>query len=241
MLQFLQKNYLFYKHIVNMKKGNVVLVLSIMAITLVLTGCGGPTPEEQAMQQLKTIAEVQDGVMSGEISNSQAEAILDEVQNKVVEESSHGIVGLPKWAKALGFEEPKGLEFSDGEETTESKDGYNSVSLRYTGDYDVAMAEAKRIAEKADVPSSLQDAMTGMVGGMEGMPEMEGIPGMEDVMADLQIGEIYTNFDLTINGLTDGGKYQKTITVDENGDFEIVVVDFEKYKEVAGQHGIRFN
>ena len=214
-----------------MKKGNVILVLSMMMATLVFVGCGGPTPEEQALQNLAAISEIQEGVMSGEISDDQAEAMLDEMQSEIAEEAGRDVDSFPGWAKAIGFEEPKGLEFEYGEETTESRDGYNSVTLEYTGDYDVSMAEAKRIAEKADVPSDLQDALSGMLEGME---------GMEDAMGDMKIGAIYTNLDLTSSGLSDGGRYQKTISVDENGDFEVIVLDFDKYKEVAKNHGMSF-
>lgn len=220
-----------------MKKGNVILVLSIMMATVVFTGCGGPTPEEQALQQLEAMTEIQEGLMSGEISNEQADAMFDEMQSEVAEEAGRDIKSFPGWAKTIGFEEPKGLQFVRGEETTESRDGYNSVTLKYTGDYDVAMAEAEKLAEKTDVPSDLQDALSDMLEGMEGMGDM---PGMEEAMADIKIGAMYTNLDLSSNGLINGGKYQKTISVNEDGDFEVIVLDFDKYKEVAKNHGMYF-
>ena len=65
---------------------------------------------------------------------------------------------LPVWAKALGLREPKNMQLvkhlSHLTSAVEPRDGFNSVTLVYTGTYENAMSQASRIAKAARLPKS---------------------------------------------------------------------------------------
>ena len=59
--------------------------------------------------------------------------------------------GLPDWAKAMGLEEPQGLTFDTERSTATSFNSMSkldSINYYYTGDYDTATKELKRLATK---------------------------------------------------------------------------------------------
>ncbi len=65
---------------------------------------------------------------------------------------------LPVWAKALGLSEPKKMHLvknaSHLTSAVEPREGFNSVTLVYTGTYENAMSQASRIAKAARLPKS---------------------------------------------------------------------------------------
>jgi len=60
---------------------------------------------------------------------------------------------MPEWVKELGITVPEGMKFdqvfSDYTSVDDPTEGFNSVSLVYTGTYETAIAEAERIAASA--------------------------------------------------------------------------------------------
>jgi len=60
---------------------------------------------------------------------------------------------IPAWVTELGISEPKGMKFdqvfSNSTSIDDPTEGFNSVSLVYTGKYETAIAEAARIASEA--------------------------------------------------------------------------------------------
>ena len=65
---------------------------------------------------------------------------------------------LPDWAKRLGLSEPKNMKLvPDMSHLTSAVmpgEGFNSVTLVYSGNYDTAMNQATRIAKAAKLPPS---------------------------------------------------------------------------------------
>jgi|GEM_PF-4437861 len=222
------------------KKSLIFLSLLIIAVP-VLTGC--KSKEEKAAEQMAKQAEktmeqienVQEKLMNGEISNEEAEKMMNEMQADSAEATGHDVKKMPKWAKKVGFDDPKGMELVLGEEYTEKRDGFNSVNLKYTGDYEIAMKEAERIAKSANVPKSklMEAGMEALEGMMEYMPA-EALAELEEANK----GAMYTNFDL-MNGAetTDGSPYQMIISVEADGTLEITVVDYKKVLEVTQEKG----
>jgi hypothetical protein len=80
---------------------------------------------------------------------------------------------MPEWVTKLGISEPKGLKFdqvfSNFTSENNPSEGFNSVSLVYTGDYDEAVAQAGKLAEKAKLtPGGNFKAKGGPVSRMPG-------------------------------------------------------------------------
>jgi hypothetical protein len=65
---------------------------------------------------------------------------------------------LPVWARKLGLREPKNMHLIKGmshlTSAVEPREGFNSVTLVYSGNYDTAMNQARRIARAARLPQS---------------------------------------------------------------------------------------
>jgi hypothetical protein len=222
-----------------MIKRNIVFMLALLVITATLSGCA--SKEEKAMQQMEKqmqkMSEIQERVMSGEISAEEAAELMGGIQKETVKVQNREKESFPTWAKKLGFEDVKGMEFVSGEEFIEKKDGFNAINLKYTGEYETAMMEAEKIATSANIPKSkAMDAASDMLAGMEAMLPPEVIAEMEEA----QKGAIYTNFDIMSGGnnIIGGGNYQKAIIVEEDGSLEISIVDFIKQKELLENKGI---
>jgi hypothetical protein len=65
---------------------------------------------------------------------------------------------MPEWVLHLGINEPEGLkldgDFSSFTSVDDPSQGFNSVSLVYTGNYDKAIKEAEKIAEHLKLTST---------------------------------------------------------------------------------------
>ncbi|MBT4071260.1 MAG: hypothetical protein HOE80_00880 [Candidatus Magasanikbacteria bacterium] len=222
-----------------MTKRNIVFILALLIMTTTLSGC--VSKEEKAMKQIEKqmheISEIQEKVMSGEISADEAEKLMGKFGKETSQVQNREVDSFPSWAKKLGFEDVKGVEFVSGEEVIEKRDGFNAINLKYKGDYDTVMIQAEKLAKSANIPKSkVMDAASEMLAGLEGMLPPEAIAEMEEA----QKGAIYTNFDI-MSGSTEvigGGNHQKAIIVGEDGSLEISIVDFVKQQESAGKQGL---
>jgi hypothetical protein len=222
-----------------MTKKNIVFMLALFIMTTTLSGC--VSKEEKAMQQIEKqmheMSEIQEKIISGEISAEEAEALMGDLQQETAKAQNRDIDSLPSWAKKLGFEDVAGMEFVSGEEFIEKRDGFNAINLKYKGEYEKAMSEAEKIAKSANLPKSkAMDAANEMLAGMEDLMPPEAIAEMKEA----QKGAIYTNFDIMGGGaeIIGEGNYQKAIMVDADGSLEISIVDFVKQKESAGKQGL---
>lgn len=91
--------------------------------------------------------------------NSRSNEIKDTYGRAIARRENTGPVsGLPQWTKDLGLSEPVGLmldqEFSQITSADNADEGFNSVLLVYSGNYNIAMQEAQRIANQARIPLS---------------------------------------------------------------------------------------
>ncbi len=229
----------------NAKK--LLTIAGLLILSLNLAGCKSDEVKvmENRLDGMEKIEELDAKVMRGEISMDEAEKMTNEIEQEMATDEGREIDGFPKWAKKLGFEEPDGMKFTYGEESDESKNGFNAVTIKFTGDYETAMKEAAKIAKKSNVPVSKEYQMA-----MDTMKEMAASmpPEMLKVMeANAPKGIIYANFSFMsgeeefLNGET---KYQKVIQVEETetgATLEISISDVKGAIKAAEKKGIQFN
>lgn len=163
------------------------------------------------------VDKVEEARALGKITDSEAVDKLNQINNtlgrKIAKTSNfHPINGLPAWAKQLGLSEPVGMELDKdySQTTSENNDneGFNSVTLVYHGNYDVAMKQSEIIAKKARIPISkdYEDAMI--------LSEKYNIETIK--------GASYLNFEL---GSNDNPRYNISITVKDDGTLTINATD----------------
>jgi hypothetical protein len=77
---------------------------------------------------------------------------------KVLTTEGSRAASLPNWAKDLGLTEPQNMHLIPQQSHLTSAfvpgEGFNSVTLVYSGDYDTAMRQARHIAKAAKLPQS---------------------------------------------------------------------------------------
>ncbi len=159
----------------------------------------------------------------GQITREKADQLindLNEMYSRTPGENEENATNIfPEWLLELKITEPKGLNFNaaDSYQTREVdlSDGYNSVLFVYNGSYQQAMAEAKRIAEAANIPLSEPYQKAKDLADKLG-EEIKGVDGIT-----------YLNYKF---GESDfGGQYKISLSVDKTGKMTIHVVD-EKMK-----------
>ncbi|HOG15457.1 MAG TPA: hypothetical protein PK674_02615 [Candidatus Absconditabacterales bacterium] len=135
---------------------------------------------------------------------------------------------LPSRAKQLNITTPEGmtLDQNSSYQTSEEVEGFNSMRFVYTGDYNLAMKQAEIIAQKAGVQISeefklAQDTLKKM--GKNTLDQLK------DMVGDLK-GVVYTNYSIIKNPETD---QIISISVEEDGTLEIVVVDRKNMQNVV--------
>jgi hypothetical protein len=130
---------------------------------------------------------------------------------------------LPDWAKALGLNEPRNMQLVPGmsQQTfaEEPSEGFNSVTLVYTGNYDTAMNQAARIAKIAKLPPSkeykeLKKQVTRAGHGNK----LKGIA--------------YMNYDLSTRDID----YLIYVQVDPKGMLTVSATDMKQMNKQLGKH-----
>lgn len=128
------------------------------------------------------------------------------------------VSGLPNWALQLGLSEPQGLvldqEFSQITSVDNKDEGYNSVMFVYSGNYDLAMKEAERIARQARIPISKD--------------YLDATELIEKFGSNPIKGITYMNFDPFVRD----APVNISITVDETGILTLSAVDVEQMKRM---------
>ena len=164
----------------------------------------------------------------GNISDDEAIKQLNQINNtlgrKIAKVSNfHPTDGLPEWAKQLGLSEPVGMvldnEYSQITSESNENEGFNSVTLVYHGDYDIAMKQSGIIAGKAKIPMSkdFEDALT--------LSEKYNINSIK--------GASYLNFEF---GSDDNPRYNISITVSDDGTLTINATDtYSLLRQLEGE------
>lgn len=172
-----------------------------------------------AMQQ--EIDEIEREANQGEISDAEAGRRVNQVKNTYGRALSrrsniNPATALPDWARSLGLSEPRGMTLDmDYSQTTSAlnpEEGFNSVLLVYTANYNHAMAEAKRIAEFARIPMSKDYKQAVELALTYSSAPIRGVA--------------YMNFDPFVSD----NDYNISITVDDDGMLTISVVDVEQMR-----------
>ncbi len=170
-----------------------------------------------AMQQ--EIDEIEREANRGEISDAEAVRRVNQVKNTYGRALSrrsniNPATALPDWARGLGLSEPRGmtldLDYSQTTSALNPEEGFNSVLLVYTANYNHAIAEAKRIAELAGIPISKDFQQAVELARTYSSAPIRGVA--------------YMNFDPFVSD----NDYNISITVDEDGMLTISVVDVEQ-------------
>jgi hypothetical protein len=108
----------------------------------------------------KRIQLLESDLASGKITKHEYDSLSDLIRsNKEHREAimgeTHSPDKIPSWVTKLGISEPSGMKFdqvfSNSTSVSDPTEGFNSVSLVYTGNYETAMAEAARIASEANL------------------------------------------------------------------------------------------
>ena len=142
----------------------IIVISFIVLIGVFLFGLNGnivlkagspdsdPKPEVNIEERLRPI---EDDLQAGKITKQEYDSLADVLRaqikgNMAVEDHPHTLDKMPEWVTQLGIREPQNLEFDRDFSTYTSvdnpKEGFNSVSLVYTGSYENAMAVAAEIA-----------------------------------------------------------------------------------------------
>ena len=110
----------------------------------------------------KRLQILEDDLLAGTISKTEFDSMADllRLQKTTIEavlDESHKPHKMPEWVMKLGIDEPQNLKFdqvfSNYTSVDDPAEGFNSVSLVYSGTYEQAMAEAARIAQNANLSS----------------------------------------------------------------------------------------
>jgi hypothetical protein len=144
------------------------LVISFIGLIVVfLVGLGGNlvlkagSPASAAKTEVnfeKRLQSLEDDLETGSITKHEFDSLSDilriQIQrNEALMDESHSPDKIPDWVLKLGINEPDGLkfdkDFSDYTSVNDPTEGFNSVSLVYSGSYDKAIEEAAKIAATA--------------------------------------------------------------------------------------------
>lgn len=158
----------------------------------------------------------------GELSDKEADKQLNEVKEtygRVIARRSNinPATALPDWARQLGLSEPVGLtldhDYSQLTSVKNADEGFNSVLLVYTGDYNSAMREAERLANAANIPMSKDYKQAVELAKTYSSTPIRGIA--------------YMNFDPFISD----ADFNISITVDETGMLTISAVNVRQMQK----------
>jgi hypothetical protein len=142
-----------------------ILVISFIGLIFAFfVGLGGnfalkaglPTsvskPEVNFEKRLHTL---EDDLVSGNITKYEFDSLSDILRiqikhSEALKDESHNPDKIPDWVIRLGIKEPEGMkfdqDFSNSTSITDPSEGFNSVSLVYSGNYEKAVEEAAKIA-----------------------------------------------------------------------------------------------
>jgi len=216
-------------------KFSILFLVIIMSLSVV--ACNDNSQEKN----IDKVGNLTQKMIEGEITEKEFSEQIEDISNESYDEFEdigRKAKSLPKWAKKLGLFDPKGLIINTEEsfETTEPKEGFNSVYLKYTGNYDDIISQAEKIAKSANIGEISQSPRKlnsmDMLGDLEGMGmPLADIENMKKELAKTSKGAIFTN---SFNHQPEG-QYMISITVDHEGILVLSAVDWKK-ADKNGEH-----
>ncbi len=145
-----------------------ILVISFIGLIVAfLVGLGGniilkagspasaPKTEVNFEKRLQLL---EGDLVTGNITKHEFDSLSDILRiqikrSEALTDESHSPDKIPDWVTKLGIKEPMGMkfdqDFSSSTSIADPSEGFNSVSLVYTGSYEKAAEEAARIAANA--------------------------------------------------------------------------------------------
>ena len=147
----------------------IIVISFIVLIGIFLVGLNGnivlkagspdtdPKPEVNSEERLRPMeADLQAGKITKHEYDSLADLLRVQIRgNEAVEDNTHTLKKMPAWVEKLGIPEPQKLafdsDFSSFTSVDNPSEGFNSVSLVYTGTYTNAIEEAARIAASVNL------------------------------------------------------------------------------------------
>ncbi|MDO9254313.1 MAG: hypothetical protein Q7U54_02285 [Bacteroidales bacterium] len=153
-----------------MTKNKVEKILVISFIGLIvafLVGLGGNiilkagSPASAPKSEVnfeKRLHSLEDDLEAGNITKHEFDSLSDILRiqikrSEALTDKSQSTDKIPDWVIKLGIKEPEGmkfdLDFSNSTSVADLSEGFNSVSLVYTGSYEKAVEEAAKIAANA--------------------------------------------------------------------------------------------
>jgi len=154
---------------INFKVEKNLVISFIGLIFIFLVGLGGNivlkagSPASATKTEVnfeKRLQSLEDDLVAGNITKHEFDSLSNLLRiqlerNEALQVESHNPDKMPEWVTKLGVTEPAGMKFdqvfSNYTSVNDPAEGFNSVSLVYSGSYEQAMAEAARIAKNANL------------------------------------------------------------------------------------------
>lgn len=154
----------------NTKVEKFLIISFIGLIVIFLIGLGGNLilkaglPESVSKTEInfeKRLQSLEDNLVAGHITKQEFDSLSDILRiqikrSEAIKDENRNSDKIPDWVIKLGIIEPEGMkfdrDFSNSTSINDPSEGFNSVSLVYTGSYDIAIKEAAKIAANAKLP-----------------------------------------------------------------------------------------
>ena len=151
----------------NTKVEKIQIISFIGLIVIFLVGLGGNLvlkaglPASVSKTEVnfeKRLQSLEDNLVAGTITKHEFDSLSDLLRiqikrNEALKDENHNPDKIPDWVSRLGIIEPEGMkfdeDFSNSTSINDPSEGFNSVSLVYTGSYVKAVVEAAKIAANA--------------------------------------------------------------------------------------------
>ena len=215
-------------------------IIIAATIALSLFSCSDSKEEqaEKAMDLLNKNLETAQKLAQGEISEEEAQEMFEKASGELQEMAQQNkteVNGIPDWAEEIGFSDPADMTLDKNQSTitTEDTDKFNSMTLHYTGEYDVAMKNAEAIAKSANIPVSKMWLATKKMADQANKLAKATGQETEEIK-----GITYMNYDL---GSKADGQYLLSVEVTEDGTLILSATDQVQMKNVMENSSVMQN
>jgi len=202
--------------------GLIVIFLVGLGGNLVLQAGSPASATKTEVNFEKRLQTLEDDLETGKITKHEFDSLSNFLRtqlerNAALQDESHNPDKMPEWVSKLGITEPDGMKFdqvfSNYTSVDDPAEGFNSVSLVYTGSYEKAIVEAARIAESAKL-------------SVGGVIKAKGSPKKTNVTTS-NSGVCYMNYSLN---KTDPN-FLISVQVEPSGLLTIMVTDNKQLNE----------
>ncbi|MEI6060028.1 MAG: hypothetical protein WCR72_04935 [Bacteroidota bacterium] len=203
----------------NIKISFIVLIVTVFAAlggNFALKAGSPATSPKPGINYENRLQLLEKDLASGKVSRVEFDSLSELLhaqilRNEALQIENHNPDKMPEWVTKLGISEPSGMKFdqvfSNSTSVDNSSEGFNSVSLVYTGSYEIALEDARKIAEQAKIPP-------GRIFKAKGSPTRNADPKLNSEVS-------YLNYSL---GKADQD-YLISIQVEPSGRLIIMVTD----------------